>query len=150
ALTAVAALTAALTGPVRQATAQPISNAQPAPPAGSTVGVSHVGGSGPTLTGNPFLGGMPATDPAIMPVMGRYPAGSVDPGIPTGPALPTDGLAGGSPRGPHCWYGVEYLLYWTKDAPLPVPIATVGPVGGAALIGDPGTQVILGGSNFKF
>lgn len=41
---------------------------------------------------------------------------------------------------------VEYLYWWSKDAPLPVPIATSGsfddPVPGA--IGQPGTQVLFG------
>jgi len=150
ALTAVAALTAALTGPVRQATAQTISDAQPAPPAGSAVGISHVGGTAPSLGGNPYLGGMRGADPAIIPVTGNYAAPSYDPGMTAGPALPTDGLGGGMPRGPKYWLGAEYLLYWTKDSPLPVPIATVGPTGSTALLGAPGTQVILGGTPFNF
>lgn len=47
------------------------------------------------------------------------------------------------------WFIADYLLWWTKDAPLPAPLVTVGsasdPVPGA--LGQPGTQVIYGGGS---
>jgi hypothetical protein len=55
------------------------------------------------------------------------------------------------------WARAEYLMWWTKSAPLPVPIVTTGDpsvgfdpnaantVNTAGAIGQPGTQVLLGG-----
>jgi hypothetical protein len=55
------------------------------------------------------------------------------------------------------WGSAEYLLWWTKNAPLPVPVVTTGDpaVGFPALntagaIGSPGTRVLLGDSNVNF
>jgi hypothetical protein len=55
------------------------------------------------------------------------------------------------------WGRGEYLLWWVKGAPLPVPIVTTGDptVGFPALntagaIGQPGTQVLLGNSTQHF
>ncbi len=54
------------------------------------------------------------------------------------------------------WARVEYLLWWVKDAPLPVPLVTTGDprvgfdprmvntVNTAGAIGQPGTRVLLG------
>jgi hypothetical protein len=64
-----------------------------------------------------------------------------------------DGLAGPvgvGLRGPTCWVGLEYLLYWIKDGPVPIPLATVGPATGAGLLGAPGTQVVLGAQDIDF
>jgi hypothetical protein len=55
-----------------------------------------------------------------------------------------------------CWVRPEYLLWWVKNAPLPVPLVTTGnpavgfdpnavnTVNTAGAIGQPGTQVLLG------
>jgi hypothetical protein len=55
------------------------------------------------------------------------------------------------------WGQAEYLLWWVKDAPLPVPLVTTGnPLNGfpavnsAGAIGQPDTQVLLGNSNVNF
>jgi hypothetical protein len=55
------------------------------------------------------------------------------------------------------WARSEYLLWWVKNAPLPVPIVTTGdPATGFPLlntaggIGQPGTQVLLGNSTQSF
>jgi hypothetical protein len=55
------------------------------------------------------------------------------------------------------WARSEYLLWWVKNAPLPIPIVTTGDpnVGFPALstaggIGQPGTQVLLGDSSQNF
>jgi hypothetical protein len=55
---------------------------------------------------------------------------------------------GGDNCGPRCWFGGEYLLWWCKDAPLGVPLATVATpgvaTGGKVLgaIGTPGTVIL--------
>src|SRR5437868_5553269 len=50
-------------------------------------------------------------------------------------------LAGGDcgARGETFWVTAEYLLWWIKDSPLPVPLVSTG------VIGEPGTAVSLGG-----
>ena len=60
------------------------------------------------------------------------------------------------------WARVDYLLWWVKDAPLPVPLVTTGnpsvgfdpnfvnTVNIAGAIGQPGTQVLLGDHNIHF
>src|SRR5262245_9985124 len=54
--------------------------------------------------------------------------------------------------GPRLWVSAEYLLWWIKDGPFPVPLATTGsatdPTPGA--LGQPGTTVLFGGSNVDF
>ncbi|HLJ93559.1 MAG TPA: BBP7 family outer membrane beta-barrel protein [Gemmataceae bacterium] len=61
----------------------------------------------------------------------------------------------------HGWVQAEYLLWWVKTAPLPVPIVTTGDprvgfdpnqvntVNTAGAIGQPGTQVLLGDHNLS-
>ncbi len=56
------------------------------------------------------------------------------------------------------WFRTEYLLWWVKDAQLPVPIVTTGdptvglnvPVNTAGAIGSPGTTVLHGGNSAGF
>ena len=59
----------------------------------------------------------------------------------------------GVPRGagvPRLWGGFEYLLWWFKDTPLPVPLVTTGsranPV--PAALGQSKTKVLLGGESY--
>jgi hypothetical protein len=78
------------------------------------------------------------------------------------PAIPdcsaiADCMNTGCCTGPRFWGSAEYLLWWTKNAPLPVPIVTTGDptVGFPALntagaIGSNGTRVLLGDSNVNF
>jgi hypothetical protein len=88
----------------------------------------------------------------------------IKPGMPTLPALPPlgntsshlgcgDHCAPAMPckeeekkPGPKCWIDGEYLLWWIKDAPIPVPLITTGnpadPVPGA--FGQPGTAFSFG------
>jgi hypothetical protein len=59
------------------------------------------------------------------------------------------------------WARTEYLLWWVRNAPLPVPIVTTGDpnvgfdpkmldtVNTAGAIGQPGTQVLLGGNSIN-
>jgi Putative beta barrel porin-7 (BBP7) len=60
------------------------------------------------------------------------------------------------------WARTDYLLWWVRNAPLPVPIVTTGnpnvgfdpkmldTVNTAGAIGQPGTQVLLGGTGISF
>jgi hypothetical protein len=59
------------------------------------------------------------------------------------------------------WARVEYLLWWVKDAPLPVPVVTTGDprvgfdpslvntVNTAGAVGQPGTQILLGDQSIR-
>lgn len=42
------------------------------------------------------------------------------------------------------WASAEYLLWWIKDTDLP-PLVTGSPAGSGAVLGQPGTQTLLGG-----
>jgi hypothetical protein len=64
---------------------------------------------------------------------------------PTGPLL----VPGEAPGSSRFWLRSEYLAWWTKDAPLPAPLVTVGSASDAipGALGQPGTQVLYGGDN---
>jgi hypothetical protein len=55
------------------------------------------------------------------------------------------------------WFSAEYLLWWTRAAPNPVPLVTTFPAGTAALpgfplpgaVGGPGTQLVFGGESIS-
>ncbi len=55
-------------------------------------------------------------------------------------------------HGARLWGGVEYLLWWIKDGPLPIPLVTSGnpldPFPGA--LGQPGTRVLYGGQSLDY
>jgi hypothetical protein len=56
------------------------------------------------------------------------------------------------PAANHFWFRADYLLWWTKMAPVPTPLLTTGPAG-AAIVGgltQPGTQVLFGGSEDSY
>lgn len=46
------------------------------------------------------------------------------------------------------WGGADYLLWWFKDAPSPTPLVISGPTDSTFLpvLGEPGTNVVLGGT----
>ena len=55
------------------------------------------------------------------------------------------------------WGGADYLLWWVKGAPIPVPLVTTGDpnvgfplVNSAGAIGQPSTRVLFGGSDVNF
>jgi len=64
------------------------------------------------------------------------------------------------------WFDAEYLLWWTKNGPLPVPLVTTGsaPVGfgedvpmiisgpgvEGGVLGDPGTSILFGGDGLDY
>ncbi len=135
AIVAVAVWTAALTGP---AFAQ-----VPAPAPAGFANVSDAAPAwNPNVAMNPYAGGPQQAQYATPADAGMY-----------GSVLPTDGLtdsALGAARGPKAWVGAEYLLFWTKDAPLPVPIASAGPANGLGILGTPGTKVVVGNSSYDY
>lgn len=58
-----------------------------------------------------------------------------------------------TPPNPYIWFSVEYLCWWAKDGPLPLPVATTStapltPLAGT--IGAPGTQVLFGNTSQNF
>ncbi|MFO0806860.1 MAG: BBP7 family outer membrane beta-barrel protein [Gemmataceae bacterium] len=101
--------------------------------------------------GAAFVGFQPDTAPMPMPGGPGLPMSG--PATYEGPVLATDSLgsvrAAGS-HGPRAWFGAEYLLYWTKDAPVPFAVATVGPANGSAVLGAAGTQVLYGNTAIDY
>ena len=76
--------------------------------------------------------------------------GSPDAGAPVIDFRPTN-------NGNRIWGGSEYLQWWVKNAPLPVPLVTTGDpavgfplVNSAGAIDQPSTRVLFGGSNPSF
>jgi hypothetical protein len=47
------------------------------------------------------------------------------------------------------WLGADYLLWWVKDSPMPVPLVTTGPLPDPrpAVLGQPNTRVFFGGAD---
>jgi hypothetical protein len=42
------------------------------------------------------------------------------------------------------WIGADYLMWWFKDAPVPVPLVTTSNAADAGIVGRPSTQVLFG------
>lgn len=98
-----------------------------------------------------------AAGSAVLPAQAMGPTSAPFPGGPPpgpmygGDALPTDGLcAPAGPHGPTCWVGAEYLLWWVRNGPVGVPLATGGPATGVGLANAPNTVVVLGQNDFDF
>jgi hypothetical protein len=104
----------------------------------------------------PYEPAQPARDPypaksPIVPVDYKGPADE-----PTHPA-PIDFKPDTGIPAPRFWARGEYLLWWVKDAPLPVPIVTTGnpnvgfpTLNTAGGINQGGTQVLLGDGPYDF
>jgi hypothetical protein len=60
----------------------------------------------------------------------------------------------GNAPGPRFWVGADYLLWWVKSTPQPVPLVMTGPFDPSnpskSTLGNPGTSVLYGGSNSGF
>lgn len=67
-------------------------------------------------------------------------------GADDGCVCPEPVLSEPSNQTPHarCWAHAEYLAWWIKDGPLPVPLVTLGPSASFAVLGQPGTSVLFG------
>ena len=62
---------------------------------------------------------------------------------------PSWGDCDGGPSNGRVWINAEYLLWWIKNGPAPVPLVTTNPNSFAFYWGlnEPGTRVLFGGSN---
>src|ERR1043165_6757518 len=91
----------------------------------------------------------PAPPPPFFP---PDPVPLLDP--PGGERFPMDiaFTPGSSPAPFRYWLRVDYLLWWMKDGPLPIPVVTTGDPNDAlpGAIGQPGTQLLMGNSSFHF
>jgi hypothetical protein len=45
---------------------------------------------------------------------------------------------------------LDYMLWFIQDAPSQLPLATTGPAGGFAALGDPGTSTLIGGEDIDY
>jgi hypothetical protein len=72
------------------------------------------------------------------------PAQTVLSPIPAEPAAPIDWSAGSASAAPQVWGSAEYLLWWTKSAPLPVPMVTTSNTLDFGVIGAPSTRLLIG------
>jgi hypothetical protein len=48
------------------------------------------------------------------------------------------------------WFDASYLVYWVKQARIPAPLVTTGPVAGGGIPGTPGTVVLFGGNDYDY
>lgn len=85
------------------------------------------------------------TSEPITAVQLAQPVPPAQPALPPAPCLPP---AGECDRGIRLWGSAEYLMWWMKEAPSPVPLVTAGPAvpNLAPVLGVPGTTVVLGGN----
>jgi hypothetical protein len=69
----------------------------------------------------------------------------------TNPSAAGNCFVDSCPRPKRLWFGGEYLLWWLKSAPEPVPFITTFPINTTSAtpgaIGQPDTQILLGGSD---
>ena len=87
----------------------------------------------------------PSEAPPPASIANVAPAAPIAPQIPA-PYFPTAVDCNPIPR---VWGNAEYLLWWSKDAPVPTPLLTVGPQTPnlTPVLGQPGTSVLLGGNS---
>src|SRR5262249_53212844 len=48
------------------------------------------------------------------------------------------------------WFDAEYLLWWTKNGPLPVPLVTTSSTADMGILGGNTTRVLFGGSDLDY
>ncbi len=86
-----------------------------------------------------------AQEPPALPTSVDTQGTGPGPGIQAPLSAPVD-------RPPMFWAGADYLLWWTKAAPVPTPLLTTGsaadPVPGG--LGQPGTSVLFGGGGVGY
>jgi hypothetical protein len=117
--------------------AQPAAPSQPAP--------------GPARSWEALVTSAAASRPVAAPAANSWESlVSTAAGPPAVPPPPPAPAPEPPPAGPdRFWFRADYLLWWTKDGPLPVPLLTTGPAS-AAIIGglsQQGTQVLFGGGD---
>jgi hypothetical protein len=100
--------------------------------------------------------------PATNPPEDKAPADSNKPAeVSPEPAMGSTVSTMDNVAGYRAWARVEYLLWWLKNAPLPVPLVTTGDphvgfdpnhlntVNTAGAIGQPGTQILFGDKSIR-
>lgn len=50
----------------------------------------------------------------------------------------------------HVWFRGDWLNWWIRNSPLPVPLVTTGPAAGGGVLGSPGTTVLVGNGNLDY
>jgi hypothetical protein len=102
-----------------------------------------------SLPPNPYPAASSGGVPSAAPV------GDCHAGPPMEPGESLHGPDGNGACGPHgcVWFRGEYLLWWTKNGPVP-PLVTTSPAGtpsgSAGVLGLPTTTVLVGNSNLDF
>src|SRR5437764_1444056 len=111
-----------------------------------------LGGTGSALAQAP-----PPPEPVPVtssPNTGMPPPGTLPPPLPGpiyyaphGPPAPV--LQEGPPADTSLWFSAEYLLWWFKKSPMPVPLVTSSPAtaGSTGALNDPTATVVLGGQD---
>ena len=148
---------------------------QPAMPAGDPPAPAAVAPASDTML-TPASGVSTPPAPVIMPPLSVGPTG--DPqglgpaagfGPPPGPMYPNPGpyaaplfqpappgAGGGAGQGgasggaPHWWWSADYLLYYSKSQPLPIPLITTSAPSDRGLLGRPSTLVLLGNEDISY
>ncbi len=54
------------------------------------------------------------------------------------------------PSSARLWANAEYLLWWTRSAPLPVPLVTTSNTADFGVLGAPSTRLLIGNENLNF
>jgi hypothetical protein len=83
--------------------------------------------------------------PVVVPPAASVLIRSANPGSPCG----SDCCCEPAPPGGQLWVSGEYLLWWVKNGPLPVPLVTTGPFPpppgvSPGVLGQPGTALVYG------
>jgi Putative beta barrel porin-7 (BBP7) len=79
--------------------------------------------------------------------------GLVDPGAPPGPggAGPGCGCAATDEAVPEIlWASAEYLVWWVRSGPSPVPLVTTSGTASQGILGNPDTRVLIGGQDVDY
>lgn len=129
--------------------AGPVPDALPVLPASATAGPQTIVPAGPAVVSEGIPMPTPVTkEPLVVPLDGSFDPFACGPdGI--------DGASGG-PGGNRfslfgcAWASADFLAYWVKSAPSPIPLVTTAPVGGTGFLGAPGTSTVFGGSGFDY
>lgn len=72
------------------------------------------------------------------------------PGEPVPIVIPESSGSYDTGAGGRFWLGGDYLLWWVKDGPMPVPLLSVGDTTNRARLDQPGTRVVFGGADVDF
>jgi hypothetical protein len=84
---------------------------------------------------------------ALLPLAGTASAQTMI-APPSPPPVEMIGAADGPPQScSRVWASAEYLLWWTKNSPLPVPLVTIGNTTDLGVLGAGSTRLLIGNEN---